>query len=191
MMESQFQTADSLCVSASELLIGDRVLDHEGREVAVEWCAKHKKQKRLVVDFHCKLLTVTDSHRIVLQDGEIVPAKEIEAKQHKILKVSSSQFVEVEKITKRHAYVPVMELGFENDATVATCMPSILTKGADPPSGMGLESSECKEEVTNDNSMDVESAGVGVAELVAPMAGTDEAPVTGEMQRWPSTDDGF
>ena len=35
MLESQFQTSDGRLVPASNLSKGDKILDHEGREVAV------------------------------------------------------------------------------------------------------------------------------------------------------------
>jgi len=195
MMETQFRTPGGQFAAACGLSVGDTILDHQDREVSVTWCQKHPKEKRLVVDFHCKLLTVTGSHRIVLPDGEIIPARQLEAKTHKVLKATSSKYVRLEKVTKRYAYVPAIELEFAGDATVATSMPTVLTKGADPSVPVrGMEGVECKDEVSADNAMDAEAV-VGVAQPVSHESGNNDgsecADVAGELERWPSTDDAF
>ena len=44
-----------------------------------------------------------------MQDGETIPAKQLEAKEHKVVKASSTVYVELENVTKRYACVPVIQ----------------------------------------------------------------------------------
>lgn len=145
------------------------------------------------MEFHCKILTVTGNHRIVSGENEtIITAKRIEAK-HKVLKLNSSQFVELQKVTKRYANVSVMQLEFEGDATIATVPPTILTKGADrsvPAMGMEIGT---KQEV-----MDEEGVN-GLRQLTLDEASASDGPEAAvtdeerepEAHEYVSTDDGF
>ena len=61
----------------------------------------------------------------------------------------------MQKVTKRHAHIQVVELEFDGDATVPVYVPTILTKGSDPAShNDDSGNSRCKEEPLDCNPMD-------------------------------------
>ena len=123
-------------------------MDYLGNEVDVTWSEKHKKMQRVVVDLFTKrcMLTVTGSHRIVAPDGNI-EAHNVK-KGDEVLITGSSGCEKLQKVTKRYGYSPVVELEFRGDATMAVCVPTILTKGANAltPTDQGAHTN-CKEEV--------------------------------------------
>merc|ERR1712039_710528 len=95
----------------------------------VTWCRKLSKAKRMLVDMHTKPFTVTGSHRILVPGGGTIEAKELNKADEGLIGGECQQLLRVSKRTK---IIEVMELEFEDDATVEVHAPSILTKGSDP-----------------------------------------------------------
>lgn len=180
-------------VMASELSVGSKVLDYLGNEVDVTWSEKHKKMQRVVVDLFTKscMLTVTGSHRIVAPDGNI-EAHNLK-KGDEVLITGSSGCEKLQKVTKRYGYSPVVELEFRGDATMAVCVPTILTKGANAltPTDQGAHTN-CKEEVPDESDALMHGSMNGAAggnshinEASTPMSMMDTE------EKWPDTDDEF
>lgn len=187
MIDTEFKTAEGSLVAAGDLSIGARVLDCEGNVRAVTWCRKLRKKTRLLVDLHTKPFTVTGTHRIVVPGGSIMEAKTLRQNDEVLIGGGCQR---LQKVTKRHGYVEVMEIEFSEDATVEAHAPSILTKGSDPSQPMNEDGGfKCKEETE-----DVVFGGLQLCngmELVT--SGTTEnyipEPLHGNTDAWPDTDD--
>jgi hypothetical protein len=150
----QFRTPLGEIVGAADLSAGSKVLDHQEKEVEVEWCAVHPKKQRLFVDLHTRstMFTVTDTHRIVLPDGKDIEARELK-KGDDVCISSSCRAEKLVKVTKCYRYTKVIELIFEGDAIMAAIVPSILTKGADPSASVDwIPGINIKEESVDDQS---------------------------------------
>jgi len=91
------------------------------------------------------MLTVTGSHRIVTPHGNNEAHKL--RKGDEVLVTGSSRCEELKKATRHYGYTRVVELEFEGDATMAVCVPTILTKGANVPTPTDQSvHTNCKEE---------------------------------------------
>eukprot|EP00931_Biecheleriopsis_adriatica_P121343 TRINITY_DN96425_c0_g1_i1.p2 TRINITY_DN96425_c0_g1~~TRINITY_DN96425_c0_g1_i1.p2 ORF type:complete len:219 (-),score=37.04 TRINITY_DN96425_c0_g1_i1:25-681(-) len=191
MMYTLFQTSGQSLKTASQLSVGDEVLDSQGRPVIVKWSQVHGKTKRLLVDLYTKqaMLPVTGSHRIETPNGRVVEAKEL--KKDDLVLVANMGVQPLQRVTKRVANVQVVELEFDEDATVPVYLPTILTKGSVLDTSNAASSNPvCKEESLDNNS----SMGVATSGPVesGPCADSDSDSVdpTEPTEAW-QTDDGF
>jgi len=180
MMGTQFKAPEGHVVAAADLSIGAKVLDIHGIERTVTWCRKLCKTKRLLVDLWTRPFTVTGSHRKVVPGGGTIEAKELNQADEVLIGGECQQLL---RVTKRAKLIEVMELEFEDDATVEVHATSILTKGSDPHQTIDndgalkvIKEEEPKEEPGDAPSMNtnVTDNGVGYVEQV---------------REWPDTDD--
>ncbi len=178
-MDTEFKTPAGNLVAAAALSIGTEVLDHSGNAVAVTWCRKLPKRKRLLVDLHTRPFTVTGSHRIVVPGGGTSQAKALRQNDEVLIGGGCQRLL---KATKRYGNLSVMELEFAGDATVEVHAPSILTKGSDPSQPIDENGVfKCKEE-TEDQVMAGDSD--------QPCDGSTDL-ASGSACAWPDTDDDF
>lgn len=190
MMDTCFQTREGGILAASRLSIGDRVLDHLGHVIDIKWCRVHPKEQRLLVDLHARqsMLTVTGSHRVLLHGGGLREARELK-KGDEVMVGASSGREPLLKVTKRHANMQVVELEFDRDATVPVYVPTVLTKGALPPSYIDAGGSDrCKEEPMEGDSMQIGTIGLPAREPY-PENDFEDFHAMGPAETWPDTDD--
>jgi len=187
MMDTEFKTAEGFLVAAGDLSIGAKVLDYEGNVRPVTWCRKLRKKARLLVDLHTKPFTVTGTHRIVVPGGSIMEAKSLRQNDEVLIGGGCQR---LQKVTKRHGYVEVMEIEFSEDATVEVHAPSILTKGSDPSQPMNEDGSlKCKEE-SEDMVLDGLQVCIGENKTLTGATGSYiPEPCNGSTNAWPDTDD--
>lgn len=176
MMDTQFKTPEGHLVAAADLSIGTKVLDTHGIGRMVTWCRKLSKTKRLLVDMHTKPFTVTGSHRIVVPGGRTTEAKELNQNDEVLIGGGCQQLL---KVTKRTKCLEVMELEFEEDATVEVHAPSILTKGSDPH--LPIDHDGTLKAIKEEQPGDEPSMSANIME---PGVGCDD-----RTQSWPDTDD--
>lgn len=192
MMDTCFQILEGNMLAASKLSVGDRVLDHQGHVADIKWCQVHPKEKRLLVDLYTRqsMLTVTGSHRVVVQDGGLSEARELK-KGDKVMVAASSGCEQLLKVTKRHANIQVVELEFDGDATVPVYVPTVLTKGTLPPMyNDNGGSSECKQEPMDGDSMHIDTTGMSAREP-CPENDFEDVHAMAAAETWPDTDDGY
>lgn len=191
MTHTIFQTSDKQLKAASQLSVGDQILDSQGSPVFVKWKQLHGKEKRLLVDLYTKqsMLTVTGSHRVETPDRGTVQAKEL--KKSDLVLVAYLGVQDLQKVTKRNAHVQVVELEFDGDATVPVYVPTILTKGSALDVGnINSGDPECKEELVEGNSMVCITTSSLVKNGPRTDSDSDGIPSTKPAEGW-LTDDGF
>ena len=90
-------------------------------------------------------------------------------------------------MTKRNVGIPVVELQFQDDATVAGYAPALLTKGVDPSSQIHSNvQAKCKSEPADDDHMNVDGMMPGACKSPG-----DESCDGVDCASMPDTDDRF
>jgi len=176
---------DGRPVAAASPRIGDTVRGADDEPVRVTWVQVRQESKRHIVDLHTNStkVSVTDCHRIPQELDNVMEANMFQKGDDLLVRKGSGCIVKekLKSVTKRSRKVRVVQVEFENDATVC-CFPSaLLMKGSDPQVPLDQDGlMKSKDESADDFGDDLSENEPGVGSMQSQSVLT-----------YPDTDDGF